>query len=290
MKENIFVLARRMKNATVTEWAKMTGLDVNLILSLEEGKSLADYNTLDTYSRCSGLSFESIQHFNKRRLSWFEKGLLGMLGGIAKIGTTVEKKEECVMEWVKIFVGIDPQVDFITGALPNEVAQGNVEMLNTCATDAREHDFIVAWTKDTHAKKEEDYLNTLEGKNLPIWHCGEGTDGWQFHPAIKTNVKDQIFMKPTFGSLSFAKWLWDTCMKKSVKCIIMGGYCTDICGISNAILARVVLPNVPIYWLAFSSAGVTPEKHDAALMVMESCQITVIKTYEEYQELLEKMN
>ena len=88
MKENIFVLARRMKNATVTEWAKMTGLDVNLILSLEEGKSLADYNTLDTYSRCIGLSFESIQHFNKRRLSWFDKGLIGMLCGIAKIGTT----------------------------------------------------------------------------------------------------------------------------------------------------------------------------------------------------------
>lgn len=290
MKENIFVLARGIKNATISEWAEMTGIDVNTILSLEEGKSFADYNTLETYAKFSGLTFESIQHFNKKDLTWFEKGMLKMLGGISKIGTSVEKKEVNEMEWVKIFVGVDPQVDFINGVLPNKVAQGNVGMLNTCATDARDHGFDVAWTKDTHAKKEEDYLNTLEGKNLPLYHCGEDTDGWQFHPEIKTDVKDHIFMKPTFGSISFAKWLWNTCIKKSVKCIIMGGYCTDICGISNAILARTVLPNVPIYWLAFASAGVTPEKHDAALTVMESCQIKVIHTYDEYQELLKSLD
>lgn len=288
MSENIFVLLRGTKNATITEWSELTGLSVEQILSLEEGRKTASYNTMEIYSRFSGISIDAISHFNKKNFTWFEKGMLKLLKGINNIGPKVEKKEDFKMEYVKLFVGVDPQVDFIDGALPNEIAKANVAYLNASADDARMHDFIVAWTKDTHAKCKEDYLKTLEGQNLPIYHCGEDTDGWQFHPEIKLGPSDLIFMKPTFGSISLAKYIWNLCIKKSAKCVIMGGYCTDICGISNALLIRAVLPNVPIYWLSFASAGVTVEKHNAALEVMESCQITVIHNYDDYLDVLKK--
>ncbi len=53
------------------------------------------------------------------------------------------------------------------------------------------------------------------------------------------------------------------------------GICTDICVVSNALMIKSALPELPVYVDASCCAGVTPEKHKAALEVMESCQVIV---------------
>lgn len=183
-----------------------------------------------------------------------------------------------------IFIGVDAQVDFIDGALPNERAAGNVAALNQAAVDARAKGARVIWTQDTHAHAEY-YLNTLEGRRLPVPHCEVETDGWRLHPAIEVAPGDICILKPTFGIKDFGVKINECGMYPTV--IIMGGYCTDICGISNALILRAHYPDVPIYWLDFASAATTPEKQEAALAVMESCQIDVLRSYDKYQMLLD---
>lgn len=188
----------------------------------------------------------------------------------------------------KIFIGIDAQVDFIDGALPNTEAQNNVVMLNQAHEDARAAGFDINWTFDTHGSAAE-YGNTLEGKMLPIYHCGKNTPGWQLHHAIKAEANDACYEKPTFGSIEMLNSMMMDNDIEEIEVIVMGGYDTDICGVSNALLLRAGLPNTRIVWLAFASAATTPENQQAALAVMRSCQIEVIETYHDYQEFLKTL-
>lgn len=187
----------------------------------------------------------------------------------------------------RIFIGIDPQVDFINGNLPNTEAQSNVVLLNQAQKDARYKDFDINWTMDTHG---DDYADTLEGKKLPIAHCIKGTPGWELHGAIEAEADDHVFEKPTFGSLDLLNHMILENECEPIEVIVMGGYDTDICGVSNALLLRAGLPNTRIVWLSFASAASSPDNQIAALNVMLACQIEVIDTYADYQKLLETLD
>ena len=128
-------------------------------------------------------------------------------------------------------------------------------------------------TMDTHA---EDYLKTQEGRNLPVVHCVKGTDGWQIRPEIADLLKGaKIYEKPTFGSTAMAADLREESEKEEIELELIG-LCTDICVVSNALLLKASMPEVKITVDAACCAGVTPEKHAAALETMRSCQIHVI--------------
>lgn len=188
----------------------------------------------------------------------------------------------------RIFIGIDGQVDFIDGALSNPEAQNNVATFNQAQEDARDKGFDINWTFDTHDAKT--YLTTLEGQNLPVVHCVKGTPGWNLHPTLKAEADDPAFEKPTFGSIEMLNSMMMDNDIEPIEVIVMCGYCTDICGISNALLLRAGLPNTRIVWLAFASAATSPMAQDAALTVMKSCQIEVLDNYSEYKALLDSLN
>lgn len=125
-----------------------------------------------------------------------------------------------------------------------------------------------------------DYVVTLEGRLLPVLHCVKGTDGWRLHPSIEEFVDTDMFCeKPTFGSWELAAKLaaMDEIWPEPLTGIEILGLCTDICVISNALILRAVFPDTPIRVYANCCAGTTPEKHEAALKIMESCQIEVIR-------------
>ena len=132
----------------------------------------------------------------------------------------------------------------------------------------------IIFTKDTH---EEDYLNTQEGQNLPVVHCIRGTAGHEIIEELQPYTKRAlaIFEKETFGSRKLAGFLKELYKEKKIESIELIGLCTDICVVSNALLIKAFLPEVPISVTAGCCAGVTPEKHKSALETMKSCQIEV---------------
>lgn len=172
----------------------------------------------------------------------------------------------------KILVVIDMQKDFVDGALGTPEAQsivGNVaEKIKSYKTEN------VYATRDTHP---ENYLETQEGENLPVPHCIEGSEGWQIVPEIAALLDEEhIFDKPTFGSLDLADKLssLNDHAPAGIEIEIVG-LCTDICVVSNALLFKAEMPEVRISADASCCAGVTPQKHEAALDTMESCQIHI---------------
>lgn len=185
------------------------------------------------------------------------------------------------MKEKRILVVIDAQIDFITGALQNEEAIKAVPNIVKKINDF-DGDYIFV-TMDTH---DENYLNTNEGKMLPIEHCIKGTKGWQIHPDIKDaliysdvykNQDVMYFHKPTFGSTVMANFLeMDEAFEGNLK-IEYVGFCTDICVISNVLMDKAVLyDRAEITVDASCCAGVTHEKHKEALEIMKSCQINVV--------------
>ena len=170
----------------------------------------------------------------------------------------------------KILIVIDMQNDFIDGSLGSEEALAIVEPVKEkiCSYPAEN---IIA-TMDTHG---EDYMETQEGKNLPVIHCVKGTEGWRLRDDIAELLKDsRIYEKPTFGSVRLAEDLRTLNEKEPVELELVG-LCTDICVVSNAMLLKAYMPEVKISVDASCCAGVTPEKHLAALETMWSCQIRV---------------
>ena len=130
-------------------------------------------------------------------------------------------------------------------------------------------------TRDTH---HQYYMDTQEGRNLPVPHCIRGTDGWQIRPEIAELIfSDHIVDKPTFGSTQLAK-LMEILERREEDGIEIElvGLCTDICVVSNALLLKASMPETPISCDASCCAGVTPAKHEAALETMRSCQIRII--------------
>ena len=128
---------------------------------------------------------------------------------------------------------------------------------------------------DTHP---EDYLNTQEGHNLPVVHCVKGSKGWQIVPQLTefTQPPAVIIDKPTFGSSKLGQLLQEENSKEGIEQVEVIGLCTDICVISNALLIKAFLPEVPIVVDPKLCAGVTPQSHETALQAMASCQIRIL--------------
>ncbi len=169
----------------------------------------------------------------------------------------------------KVLVVVDMQKDFIDGALGTMEA---VAIVDNVAQAVRAFDGEVIFTRDTH---HDDYLETQEGKNLPVPHCIEGTDGWQLDrklEVLRTGAM-KIFDKPTFGSVALAEYLK---ADKEIESVTLIGLCTDICVISNALLIKANMPEVPVQVIEKCCAGVTPQSHANALEAMKMCQIQIV--------------
>ena len=173
----------------------------------------------------------------------------------------------------KILVVIDMQNDFIDGALGTPEAVAIVENVKAKILSYPKENVFA--TRDTH---HQYYMDTQEGRNLPVPHCIRGTDGWQIRPEIAELIfSDHIVDKPTFGSTQLAR-LMEVLERREEDGIEIElvGLCTDICVVSNALLLKASMPETPISCDASCCAGVTPAKHEAALETMRSCQIRII--------------
>jgi len=175
----------------------------------------------------------------------------------------------------RYLIVVDMQKDFIDGSLGTEEAHGIVEKVKEKILSYPKE--MVYATMDTHG---EDYLSTQEGKMLPVPHCIKGTEGWGLHPMLKELIlPDHFFEKGSFGSLQLAESMrelfrqQDSMERASIELV---GLCTDICVVSNALLLKAFLPEIPISVDSSCCAGVTKEKHLAALETLRSCQIEVL--------------
>ena len=183
---------------------------------------------------------------------------------------------------MKILCVIDVQEDFIRGPLSNDETKAVLVKIANKISSTPEDDYII-YTRDTHTAS---YLNSFEGKHLPIPHCLENSAGWQVCPEA-TAVFDNLGLtpvfidKPTFGSFELLERLSQIITDEedvsySDITIEFIGVCTDICVVSNALMTRAAFPDINIVVDARCCAGTTPEAHEAALAVMRSCQIDVI--------------
>ena len=168
-----------------------------------------------------------------------------------------------------VLVVVDMQKDFIDGALGTGEA---VEIVDNVASMIKGFDGEVVFTRDTH---HDNYLETQEGKKLPVAHCIKGSAGWMLDRKLEALRLDnmKIFDKPTFGSVELADYLKSI---EGLESVTLIGLCTDICVISNALLIKANLPEVSIKVVESCCAGVTPESHKNALEAMKMCQIEIV--------------
>jgi nicotinamidase-related amidase len=170
----------------------------------------------------------------------------------------------------RMLVVVDMQNDFIDAALGTAEAVAIVDAVKEKIRSYPIENVIA--TMDTHG---ENYLETQEGRNLPVTHCVKGSDGWKIRPDIATLLDGaKIYEKPTFGSTALATDLQTLSQSEDIELELIG-LCTDICVVSNALLLKAYMPEVRISVDASCCAGVTPEKHLAALETMRSCQVNV---------------
>lgn len=162
-----------------------------------------------------------------------------------------------------VLVVIDMQKDFIDGALGSAEAQLIVDDVNNRIRQYQENGREIIYTADTH---EFDYLNSREGKALPVEHCIKGSEGHE----IAVDVFGKVFEKNTFGSVALGEYVKDNCQGKSFEII---GVCTDICVISNAVIIRSFLPESEIVVNSQLCAGVSPQTHANAIAAMEMLQV-----------------
>jgi nicotinamidase-related amidase len=170
---------------------------------------------------------------------------------------------------MKLLVVVDMQKDFVDGSLGTPEAQAIVDKVVEKVKSYKESGDQVIFTMDTH---EANYLETSEGKNLPVEHCIRETAGWKLIPKLRPLTADtKIIQKPTFGStqLSYLVAIGD------YEEIELVGLCTDVCVISNALLLKATVPETPITVDASCCAGVTPQSHKTALDAMKMCQIII---------------
>ena len=171
----------------------------------------------------------------------------------------------------KILVVIDMQKDFVDGSLGTPEAAGIVDaVVNEIGKYAPANIYA---TRDTHP---ENYLETQEGRKLPVVHCVKGTPGWEINEKVAAALQGaEVIDKPTFGSLILAEKLVALAEKEEIR-VTLVGLCTDICVVSNALLIKAYLPEIPVRVKADCCAGVTPASHEAALTTMKMCQIEVL--------------
>lgn len=166
----------------------------------------------------------------------------------------------------KLLVIVDMQNDFVDGALANKDAKKIIKKIKKYAEN---FDGDIVFTQDTHTKK---YMETQEGKNLPVPHCIKNTDGWQIVDELK-DIPGRKFYKPTFGSLELGKEIRKNYADADIYFV---GTCTGICVISNAMTAKAFAPEARIHVIDKLCACITPETHKTALDAMKLCQIDVI--------------
>ena len=189
---------------------------------------------------------------------------------------------------MKILVIVDMQNDFISGGLGSDMAKAIVPNI-VKKIGTVDKDTLILFTQDTHF---ENYLETQEGKNLPVVHCIDGTDGWKIESSIENawykycvlnDVYDEDYekdigvasiFKETFASLQLAESIQRN--TDDIESIELCGTCTEICVVSNAMLLKSAFPETLITVDASCCAGVTKQAHNDALNVMQSCQINVI--------------
>ena len=179
---------------------------------------------------------------------------------------------------MKVLVVVDMQKDFVDGALGSPEAQAIVPNVVAKVKEYAEmKDGLIVYTRDTHFA---DYAYTREGRYLPVPHCIFETEGWEIVPEV---LNDQaavvIFNKETFGYSAIAEeisYIVNGELGQEIDSIEVCGLCTDICVVSNALILKASFPDIPFIVDSACCAGVTPEKHEAALEVMRSCQIDVI--------------
>lgn len=191
---------------------------------------------------------------------------------------------------MKVLIVVDMQKDFVDGSLGTLEAQAIVPLVAETIKQMADPNTVCIFTKDTH---EHFYLNTLEGKNLPVEHCIAGTAGhsivdevfeaycckdfkdpWEVYPLATTDPLR--IEKPSFGSVELQNVLVTMNENEPIEEITLMGLCTGICVLSNAILCKATLPEVPINVVADCCACVTPESHKTALEAMKLCQINII--------------
>ena len=176
---------------------------------------------------------------------------------------------------MRLLVVVDMQNDFIDGALGTPEAQAIVPNVRAKVKQYVENGDKVVYTRDTHTA---DYLNTAEGKKLPVPHCIQFTEGWEIRPEVY-EFGSEIIDKVTFG---FHDWAYHLTYKgvindfSEIDSIELVGLCTDICVISNAMILKAQFYETPIIVDSSCCAGVTPESHKNALEAMKMCQIEVI--------------
>ena len=173
---------------------------------------------------------------------------------------------------MKLLVVVDMQNDFITGSLRTPEA---VKIVDRVAEIMENFPGKVICTRDTHG---ENYLETSEGKKLPVKHCIRGTEGHELCPKVSAAAEAcgaQLLDKTTFGSRDLPR-LVEELAGGALESIELVGLCTDICVISNALLLKAFFPETPIRVDASACAGVTPESHENALKAMAMCQIDLI--------------
>ena len=164
---------------------------------------------------------------------------------------------------MKTLIVVDIQNDFIDGSLGTKEAQAIVQSVRKKIREYKDRGDEIIFTRDTH---QSDYLETPEGRKLPVVHCIEGTKGWQIADGLE--VEGCIYIdKPTFG--------WTNWNERTFQEIEMVGLCTDICVVSNALILKATFPSVEITVDASCCAGVPPQTHQAALETMKMCQILV---------------
>ena len=171
----------------------------------------------------------------------------------------------------KLLLVIDMQNDFIDGALGTKEAQS---ILPAVIERVRSFDGDVIFTRDTHF---DNYMETQEGKNLPVLHCIKGTPGWELAPELEKLRQERnapVFDKLTFGCKELPAYLEEH-YPEGLESAELIGVCTDICVISNALLVKAFFPELPVSVTASLCAGVSPQSHENALEAMKMCQITV---------------
>ena len=168
---------------------------------------------------------------------------------------------------MKLLIVVDMQNDFIDGALGTKEAVAIVDNVKKKIETYKTNGDRVIFTRDTH---QENYLETSEGKKLPVVHCVEHTEGWQ----IAEELEDETCLhidKPNFG------WTgWAGMDMQDIDAIELVGLCTDICVVSNALILKATYPDMSLVVDARCCAGVTPDTHKAALATMKMCQIDVV--------------
>ena len=171
----------------------------------------------------------------------------------------------------KLLIVVDMQKDFVDGALGSAEA---VAIVENVVQKIQGFDGDILVTYDTH---QENYLDTQEGKLLPVPHCIEGTLGWQLDAKVQAALAQreyQAIKKPTFGSVELVDYIKENYAPAELE-IELIGLCTDICVVSNALLMKANFLETKVSVDASCCAGVTVDSHNAALTTMKMCQVYV---------------